>query len=146
MRPRKRILCVDSDEDDLGILAFLLETQGYRAIKATCVSEAATVLMKAPVELIIVSATIRIDEAITAVKILKGICPHTPLILLCNMRDLGDKFHRADMVLSRVYCPAAELLERIKILSARKRGPRKEPLPALPTPEVVAVAMGEARA
>ncbi len=124
MRPKKVILCLDSDEDDLGILAFLLETSGYRAVKSSCVSEAVNVLMRTPVELMIVSATIQIDDAITAVRILKGICPHTPLILLCHRGDLGDKFHLADMAISRS-CSSAELLERIKIMSGRKRGPRK---------------------
>lgn len=145
MRPKKRVLCIDSDEDDLGVLTFMLETNGYRALKAKCLSEAASVLLKNGAELMIVSAAIRIDDAITAVKILKGICPHTPLILLCHRGDLGNKFHVADMAIAR-NCSSAELLERIKIITARKRGPRKEPLPALPTPEVVAVAMGEARA
>ena len=145
MRPRKRILCVDSDEDDLGVLTFMLETNGFRALKATCLSEAAAVLLKNGAELMIVSAATRIDDALLAVKTMKGICPHTPLILLCHRGDLGDKFHLADMAISRS-CSSAELLERIKIITARKRGPRKRPLPALPTPEVVAVAVGEVRA
>lgn len=144
MRPKKRILCVDSNEQDLSILTFMLETNGFRAIKATCVSEAINVLMRTPVELMIVSTAVRIDDAIATVKILKGICPFTPLILLCNRGDLGDKFHVADMAITRT-CSSLELLERIKIITVRKPGPKKAHLRGLPYPEAVALAMGEVR-
>lgn len=76
MRPRKRILCVDSNEQDLSVLTFMLETNGFRTIKATCVSEAAKVVMEGTVELIIVSASAKIDDAIFAVKIQKGRIVH----------------------------------------------------------------------
>ena len=144
MRPRKRVLCLDSDEDDLGVLTFLLETSGFRAIKATCISEAANVLLREPVEMVIVSAATRIDDAIVSVKILKGIYSEIPLALLCNKRDLSEKFHLADMAISRVDCSSAELLERIRILTVRKRGPKKIMVPVVPAPDVLPLSVAEA--
>jgi hypothetical protein len=38
---------------------------------------------------------------------------------------MGGEMHTADAVLPKKNCTSQELLERIKVMSARKRGPRK---------------------
>ena len=58
---------------------------------------------------------------------LKRISPHVPMILFGDPQKLGGELHAADALLSRKNCSAQELLERIKIMSARKRGPRRAP-------------------
>ena len=40
MRPRKTILCVEDNEQLLGIRKFLLETRGYRVVAKGCAAEA----------------------------------------------------------------------------------------------------------
>jgi len=35
MRPKKVILCVDDNEQDLSVLKFMLVTNGYRVVAAT---------------------------------------------------------------------------------------------------------------
>jgi hypothetical protein len=47
---------------------------------------------------------------------------------------MNGEIHHADALISRKNCAPQELLERIKVMSARKRGPRKG------TQRVVAVA------
>jgi len=47
------------------------------------------------------------------------------MILLGDPQKMGDQLHGADALLPKKTCSAQELLERIKVMSARKRGPRK---------------------
>jgi CheY-like chemotaxis protein len=56
---------------------------------------------------------------------LKQIASHVPMILLSDAQQAGSEPHRADAVIAKKSCTPLELLERIKIMSARKRGPRK---------------------
>ena len=46
------------------------------------------------------------------------------MILLGDPQKMSGEMHAADALLAK-NCSAQELLERIKIMSARKRGPRK---------------------
>jgi len=59
------------------------------------------------------------------VKRLKQIAGHVPMILLGDPQTVGDEIHEADAVLAKKNCSSLDLLERIKVMSARKRGPRK---------------------
>jgi len=56
---------------------------------------------------------------------LKQIAPHVPMILLGDPQKMGGDLHAADALLAKKNCSPQELLERIKVMSARKRGPRK---------------------
>jgi hypothetical protein len=38
---------------------------------------------------------------------------------------MSGEIHAADALLAKKHCSSQELLERIKVMSARKRGPRK---------------------
>jgi CheY-like chemotaxis protein len=56
---------------------------------------------------------------------LKQLAPHVPMILLGDPQKMGSDLHAADAMLTKKNCTPQELLERIKVMSARKRGPRK---------------------
>jgi DNA-binding response OmpR family regulator len=47
------------------------------------------------------------------------------MILLGDPQKMGVEMHAADALLAKKNCSPQELLERIKVMSARKRGPRK---------------------
>lgn len=51
--------------------------------------------------------------------------PHVPMVLLGDLQAMSGEMHLADALLAKKNCSAQELLERIKVMSARKRGPRK---------------------
>lgn len=125
MRPKKIILCVDPDEIALSIVTYMLETNGYRTIKATCLADALTALTEFPVELVFLSA--KKDPAATVFmsRTLKKHYPAIPVLLLCNTTEIVKELHLADALVSEKWCSSADLLERIKILSARKRGPKR---------------------
>ena len=56
---------------------------------------------------------------------LKQLSPHMPMILMGDPQKMGGEIHAADTLLAKKDCSTQELLERIKVMSARKRGPRK---------------------
>ena len=60
------------------------------------------------------------------------------MILLGDPQKMGDQMHGADALLAKKNCSPQELLERIKIMSARKRGPRKGTLRQAPVTEFAA--------
>jgi hypothetical protein len=59
------------------------------------------------------------------------------MILTSDTVRPGERAHRADAFLAKGCCTPSELIERIRVMSARKRGPRKAvqpaPMPALRT-------------
>jgi CheY-like chemotaxis protein len=67
---------------------------------------------------------------------LKQIAPHVPMILLGDPQKMGSDLHAADAMLAKKNCSPQELLERIKVMSARKRGPRKGSVRTAQMPEL----------
>jgi hypothetical protein len=67
---------------------------------------------------------------------LKQIAGHVPMILLGDPQRMGGDIHAADALLAKKNCSPQELLERIKVLSARKRGPRKGTVRQMPMVEL----------
>ncbi len=125
MRPKKVILCVDDNEQELSVLRFMLTTNGYRVISATSGQEAVGIFSGTPVDLVLADFTMPQMNGKQLVDRLKRIANHVPMILLGDPPAMGGEIHVADAMLAKKGCSAQELLERIKIMSARKRGPRK---------------------
>jgi len=125
MRPKKVILCVDDNEQDLSVLKFMLATNGYRVVSATNGQEAIAVFAGTPVDLVLADYAMPQMDGNQLVDRLKQIAPHVPMILLGDPQKMNGEIHAADALLAKKNCSAQELLERIRLMSARKRGPRK---------------------
>jgi CheY-like chemotaxis protein len=125
MRPKKIILCVDDNEQDLSVLSFTLSTNGYRVISATSGQQAIEAFSNAAVDLVLSDYSMPQMNGGQLIGHLKEIAGHVPMILRGDPQALSSEGYAADAVLSKKNCSPAELLERIKIMSARKRGPRK---------------------
>ena len=125
MRPKKVILCVDDNEQELSVLKFMLTTNGYRVLSACTGQEAIGVFRENPVDLVLADAAMPQMSGKQLVDRLKQIAGHVPMILLGDPRTAAGEIHAADALLAKKNCSSQELLERIKIMSARKRGPRK---------------------
>lgn len=121
MRPRKVLLCVNADESELSVLKFTLSINGYRVLTATDGKEAIALFATAPVVDLVLVDFIRDMTPAVLIERLKRMRSFTPMILL---GDPSTRLCMADIVI-RKNCPGPELLERIKVMSARKRGPRK---------------------
>lgn len=125
MRPKKIILCVDDNEQDLSVLAFMLATNGYRVLAATTGQDAVSLFTDNLVDLVLADFSLPQMDGSQLVGRLKKIAAHVPMILLGDPQKLAGQLHPADAVLAKKSCSPQELLERIKVMSARKRGPRK---------------------
>ena len=126
MRPKKVILCVDDNEQELSVLKFMLATNGYRVLSASNGQEAIAVFATAPqIDLVLADTTMPQMSGSQLVERLKRMRSHVPMILLGDAQAAGGEMHVADAVMARKNCTSHELLERIKVMSARKRGPRK---------------------
>jgi hypothetical protein len=69
---------------------------------------------------------------------LKEIAAHVPMVLLGDPQKMSSEMHAADALLAKKNCSAQELLERIKVMSARKRGPRKGTVRVTPQVQLAA--------
>ena len=125
MRPKKIILCVDDNELELSVLKFMLSTNGYRVLSATTGQEAVAIFSETQVDLVLADFAMPQMNGSQLVERLKQIASHVPMILLGEPQKMGSELHRADAMLAKKNCSPLELLERIKVMSARKRGPRK---------------------
>jgi two-component system response regulator CpxR len=125
MRPKKIILCVDDNETDLSVLKFLLATNGYRVVSANNGQEAIGIFADTAVDLVLSDFSMPQMNGDQLVRSLKQIASHIPMILLGDPQKMGENLHAADAVLAKKNCTSQELLDRIKLMSARKRGPRK---------------------
>ncbi len=125
MRPKKVILCIDDNEQDLSVLSFMLTTNGYRVYAATRAQEAIEIFAHNQVDLVLANAAMPQTNGAQLVKRLKQIAGHVPVILLGEPQAMDGAMHPADAMLAKKNCSPLELLERVKVMSARKRGPRK---------------------
>lgn len=120
MRPKKLILLVDADENNLSILRFLIENRGFRTVAASTAKEAEIAFELASVDLVLCVTGRDIRDGLIAT--LKNSRIYIPMILM--VEKALDSIHHADaMILKSV--TSMELIERIRVMSARKRGPRK---------------------
>jgi CheY-like chemotaxis protein len=125
MRPKKIILCVDDNEQELSVLKFMLSTNGYRVVSANNAHDAIGIFSEMPIDLVLTDFSMPQMNGDQLVKRLKQIASHVPMILLGDPNKMGDSLHGADALLAKKNSSPHELLERIKVMSARKRGPRK---------------------
>lgn len=139
MRPKKMILCVDDNEQELSVLKFMLATNGYRVVSASNGPDAIGIFADTAVDLVLSDYAMPQMNGDQLVNQLKQIASHIPMILLGDPQRMGDQLHGADALLAKKTCSPQELLERIKVMSARKRGPRKG-TPRMTTQPQLAVA------
>lgn len=136
MRPKKIILCVDDNEQELSVLKFMLSTNGYRVFSATSGQEAIGIFAETAVDLVLADFGLPQMNGSQLVERLKQIASHVPMILLGDPQKMSGEMHVADALLAKKNCSPQDLLERIKIMSARKRGPRKGSLRVAPAVEL----------
>jgi len=138
MRPKKVILCVDDNEQELSVLKFMLATNGYRVVSACNGQEAIGIFAGTPVDLVLSDFAMPQMNGNQLLDRLKRIAPHVPMILLGDPQKMNGEIHAADAMLAKRNCSPQELLERIKVMSARKRGPRKGAQRMAPMAELAA--------
>ena len=125
MRPKKTILCVDDNEQSLSIRKFMLETRGYKVVVSHNAREALQIFEQGGVDLVLSDLIMPDMDGAELVKRIKEISPETPAILFSGKIKMYDKDTSADIFLPKGSYAPAELLERIRLLLVKKRGPKK---------------------
>jgi two-component system response regulator CpxR len=142
MRPKKVILCVDDNEQVLSVRTFLLETRGYRVLSATTAQQALDMLQQitpGTLDLLISDLLLPQMDGNELVRRAKQIHPTLPTLIISGTVTSFDRALAADAFLPKGASSAVELLERVRVLVARKRGPKKQ----LPRPMVTEPAPAE---
>lgn len=128
MKPKRTILCVDDNEQSLSIRKVMLETRGYRVVACTGGEEALSLFKKGGVDLVLTDLVMPGIDGTKLIEEIKTLSPETPAILLSGKVRMYDRDTRADVFLPKGMYAPVELLERIRILLVRKRGPKRAQL------------------
>src|SRR5437868_10481370 len=125
MKPKKTILCVDDNDQLLSIRKVILETRGYRVIACSNGREALEAFRRGGVDLVLADLLMPEMDGSELIDQIKTISPETPAILFSGRVKLYERDTRADVFLPKDMYAPAELLERIRLLLVRKRGPKR---------------------
>lgn len=128
MKPKRTILCVDDNEQSLSIRKVLLETRGYRVVACSSGEDALERFRRGGIDLVLTDLVMPGVDGARLVGEIKALSPETPAILLSGKVKLCDRDTQADVFLAKGAHPPAELLERIRLLLVRKRGPKRTAL------------------
>lgn len=136
MRPKKTILCVDDNEQALAVRKFLLETRGgYRVVAAASGRDALDKFRHGGVDLVVSDLVMPGMDGNELVRRMKEIAPEIPMILISGSVKTFDHTNRADAFLPKGSSSPIEMLERIRQMIARKRGPKKHLRPVYSSAE-----------
>jgi two-component system response regulator CpxR len=135
MKPKRTILCVDDNEQSLSIRKVLLETRGYRVLAFTDARQALERFSHGGVDLVLTDLVMPEVDGSKLIQGVKNISPETPAILVSGTVKIYEQESAADLFLAKGMYMPADLLERIRVLLVRKRGPKRAHLRTPPSPE-----------
>ena len=107
----------------------MLETRGYRVITCSSAPEALAVFKCGGVDLLLTDLIMPGHDGHWLIEEIKNLSPQTPAILFSGKIRIYDRDLRADAFLPKGSYAPIELLERIRLLLIRKRGPKRNPVP-----------------
>ena len=126
MKPKKTILCVDDNEQYLSIRKILLETRGYRVVACNSGTQALEAFGRGGVDLVLTDLVIPGGmDGSQLIKQIKTISPNTPAVLISGRVKIYEHDSLVDVFLPKGMYQPVDLLERIRLLLVRKRGPKR---------------------
>ena len=131
MKPKRTILCADSNEQALSIRKILLETRGYRVVCCGRADQALEHVRGGHVDLVITDLTLPDLDGPKLIEAVKAASPRTPAILLSTRLKLFEYATKADVFLPKNSQSTAELLGHVKTLLVRRRGPKRNIAPPI---------------
>ena len=128
MKPKRTILCVDDNEQSLSIRKVMLETRGYRVVTCTNAMDALQMFEQGGIDLVLSDLVMPGLDGAELIARVKQLSPQTPAILFSGSVKGYERDTVADVFLPKGMYAPAELLERIRLLLVRKRGPKRATL------------------
>ena|SRR5512135_748721 len=125
MKPKKTILCVDDNEQALSIRKILLETRGYRVVACNTGQQAIDAFHRGGIDLVLTDLVMPGVDGSQLIQQIKEISPHIPAVLISGRVKIYERDTHADVFLPKGMYEPMDLLERIRLLLVRKRGPKR---------------------
>ena len=125
MRPKRTILCVDDNEQALSIRKLMLETRGYRVLACNNGAQALEAFRRGGVDLVLSDLQMPGLDGAELVNKIKDLSATTPAIIFSGKTRFYEKESRADLFLPKGMYAPIELLERIRLMLVKKRGPKR---------------------
>jgi two-component system, OmpR family, response regulator CpxR len=125
MRPKRTILCVDDNEQALSIRKLMLETRGYRVLACSNGQQALDAFKQGGVDLVLSDLQMPGLDGAELVNKIKELSACTPAILFSGKTRFYQKDTLADLFLPKGMYAPIELLERIRMMLVKKRGPKR---------------------
>jgi CheY-like chemotaxis protein len=125
MKPKRTILCVDDNEQSLSIRKVMLETRGYRVVTCTNSEDALRVFAAGGIDLVLSDLVMPGVDGAELIARIKRQSPQIPAILFSGSVKGYERDTVADVFLPKGMYSPAELLERIRVLLVKKRGPKR---------------------
>lgn len=125
MKPKRTILCVDDNEQSLSHRKIMLETRGYRVASYTSGDDGFRRFLEGGIDLVIADIAMPGLDGAQLVARVKELSPHTPAILISGKVRVYDHDSQADVFLAKGMYAPVDLLERVRQLLVRKRGPKR---------------------
>jgi two-component system response regulator CpxR len=125
MKPKRTILCVDDNEQSLSHRKIMLETRGYKVASFSRGEAALDRFKQGGIDLVITDLTMPGLDGAKLVGAIKNLSPETPAILISSRTRIYSNESQADVFLAKGMYAPADLLERVRLLLVRKRGPKR---------------------
>jgi hypothetical protein len=125
MRPPKKILLVGADEDRLSMLKYVLWAWHYAVTAVASADEAVAEIHERQYELLFCLYPLAgVEQLLDQVRMSEH--PAPSIVYAPELKEYPAGVFTDCLFLNN--CTRVDLLDRVKILSARKRGPRKKPV------------------
>lgn len=124
MRPKHIVVLLDSNEDNRAVLKFMIETRGFEALTASSIPEAVLHCRHRNVRLVVAQLADAGHCGNPLVAQVKAINTDTTVLLLSDTVRAGELAYTADAFLGKMQQTPANVFDRVKSLTARKRGPK----------------------
>ena len=103
----------------------MLETRGYRVLTCTDPDRAIDLMTAGGIDLVLTDLMMPKLSGAKLIEQLKAISPDTPALLFSGSVNACTEEHLADAWLPKGEFAPMELLDRIRVLLIRKRGPKR---------------------
>lgn len=140
MKPKRTILCVDENEQSLSHRKIVLETRGYRVAAFSRGEDAWQRFLEGGIDLVIADMAVPGIDGPQLIARIKQASAATPAILIASKIRSFDHDSQADVFLAKGTYSPADLLERVRLLLTRKRGPKRLQQRPAAAPDRVVVA------
>lgn len=125
MKPKRTILCVDDNEQSLSHRKIMLETRGYRVATFARGEDGLARFLQGGIDLVIADMAMPGLDGPQLIAKVKEQSPQTPAILISSKARIYNHDSQADVFLAKGMYAPADLLERVRLLLVRKRGPKR---------------------